>query len=194
MMMQLRPRLLAGLCIGLTFVMSTAGGEEKKEPVKIEEGKPFPVKIELPATSIDKLLPDKKDAKSLSLSDFKGKKNVVLFFYPKAMTKGCTKESCAFRDRLEDLGKYDTVVIGISTDKVDDQAKFTEKEKLNFPLFADSDKKITKALGILSERGMAQRVTYIIDKDGILLKVYKVSDAEGHPEEVLKYVKEHFGK
>src|SRR5262245_38620614 len=127
--------LLAGLCCGVLLVGTATA--EKKEAVKVEEGKPFPVKVELQATSIDKLLPGQKDAKTLNLAELKGKKNVILFFYPKAMTGGCTKESCGFRDRLEELGKYNTVVIGISTDKVDAQQKFTEKEKLNFPLFAD---------------------------------------------------------
>lgn len=184
-------RLLGVMILGLTMSMGLSAKEEKAKAV---EGKPFPLQVDLPATSIEKLLPSKAEAKTLSLADLKGKKNVVLFFYPKAMTKGCTKESCAFRDRLPDLTKYDTVVIGISTDPVADQLKFTEKEKLNFPLFADEDKKITKGLGILNERGMAQRVTYIIDKEGIVKKIIMVANPETHPEEVLEYVKKTFGK
>src|ERR1700741_4152566 len=101
---------------------------------KVEEGTPAP-DFELQATQIDKILPDKKDAKTLSLKDLKGK-TVVLFFYPKAMTRGCTIESCGFRDKAEEFAKENTVVLGISTDTLDDQDKFTKKEKLSFPLLA----------------------------------------------------------
>src|SRR5205085_9150373 len=88
--------------------------------------------INLPATQVEKVLPDAKGAKTLKLSDLKGKKNVVLYFYPKAMTPGCTVESCGFRDLADKFADLDTVVIGISTDKLEDQQKFTDKEKLNF--------------------------------------------------------------
>jgi peroxiredoxin Q/BCP len=163
--------------------------DKKEEAQKVEEGKPAP-DITLEATQIGTVLPDKKDAKTLSLKDLKGK-NVVLYFFPKAMTPGCTKESCAFRDATAAFAKLDTVVIGISTDKLDDQMKFTDKEKLNFPLFADPDKKATKAFGALSDRGFASRYTFVIDKKGIVRKIYtKVTPAD-HPEEVLKYVKEN---
>src|SRR5713101_5484250 len=87
-----------------------------EEPAKVEEGKPAP-KVELEATNIGKALPDKKDAKTLKLRDLKGK-NVVLFSYPKAMTRGCTVESCGFRDRIKKFDDLDTVVIGISTDNL----------------------------------------------------------------------------
>jgi len=190
----LRLALPAVLCAGLTALvgLNSAGAREEKA-VKIEEGKPAPM-IELEATQIGKLLPDKKDAKTLNLSDFKGKKNVVLYFYPKAMTGGCTKESCGFRDRTEDLAKYDTVVIGISTDKVAAQQEFTDKEKLNFPLFADPEKKATKAFGVLGKNGFAMRWTFIIDKEGVVRKVYDAVDPGKHPAEVAEFVKKTFGK
>ena len=82
------------------------------EEAKVEVGKKAP-DVTLPATSIEKALPDKKDATTLSLKDFQGKKNVVLYFYPRAMTPGCTVESCGFRDKIGDFSKLDTVVIGI---------------------------------------------------------------------------------
>src|SRR5262249_50436541 len=135
------------------------------------------------------ILPDKKDAKTLSLKDLQGKKNVVLFFYPKAMTPGCTIESCGFRDKVEQLAKLDTVVIGISTDTLDDQQKFTDKEKLNFPLMADADKAAAKSFGVLNARGMANRETVIIDKKGIVRKVYTTVDPAKHPDEVVNFVK-----
>src|SRR3954463_5749382 len=96
-------------------VLSLALYAPAVETSKVEVGKPAP-NVELEATQIEKVLPDKKDAKTLKIKDFKGKKNVVLFFYPKAMTRGCTVESCGFRDRIKKFDDLDTVVIGISTD------------------------------------------------------------------------------
>jgi peroxiredoxin Q/BCP len=158
-----------------------------------KEGSPAP-DINLPATQVEKVLPDAKGATTLKLSDLKGKKNVVLFFYPKAMTPGCTVESCGFRDVTDKFAALDTVVIGISTDKLGDQQKFTDKENLNFPLVADSDKEATRAYGALSPRGVASRCTFVIDKEGVVRKVYKMVTPKTHPEEVLKFVKEHLAK
>ena len=157
---------------------------------KVAEGQPAPA-VSLPATQIDKVLPDKKDAKTLSLDDFKDKKNIVLYFYPKAMTAGCTKESCAFRDKLDDFAKTDTVVLGISVDPLDDQVKFTDKEKLTFPLLADSDKKIADEYGVLNDKGMAKRTTFVIDKKGVVRKVYRDVKVDGHAQDVLDFVKDH---
>jgi len=81
------------------------------------------------------------------------------------------------------------VVIGISTDKLADQQKFTDKEKLNFPLFADTDKKVTKAYGVLNEkRGMAARSTFVIDKKGVVRKIYTDVKPADHPKEVLEFI------
>ncbi len=134
--------------IGFCAVMLLAGlpaRAEKEETGLPKVGEPAPA-FDLPATQIDKVLPDKKDAKTLSLKDLKGK-NVVLFFYPKALTKGCTIESCGFRDRVEKFAALDTVIVGISNDTLELQGKFTSKEKLSFPLLADTDKSVTKAYG-----------------------------------------------
>jgi peroxiredoxin Q/BCP len=179
----------AGLCAGLLWAAGLTPATAREEGNKVEVGKPAPP-IDLQATQIDKVLPDKKDARTLSLKDLKGK-NVVLFFYPKAMTPGCTMESCGFRDRVKEFEKLDTVVLGISTDKLADQEKFTEKETLNFPLLADPDKKIAKEYGVLSPRGFAQRATFVIDKQGIVRKIYPSANAKTNPDEVLKYVKEN---
>jgi peroxiredoxin Q/BCP len=86
------------------------------------------------------------------------------------------------------------VIIGISTDTLADQQKFTDKEKLNFSLFADADKKASKAYGVLNARGMANRETFIIDKKGVVRKVYTKVDVGAHPAEVLKFVKESLGE
>jgi peroxiredoxin Q/BCP len=86
------------------------------------------------------------------------------------------------------------VIIGISTDKLEDQTKFTKRDKLNFPLFADPDKKIARTYGVLSPRGFAARTTFVIDKKGVIRKIYKVTNAGDHPEEVLAWVKKNLAK
>ena len=139
---------LLGLFVLSVAVVGISAAEEKKAVEVPKVGDPAPA-ISLQATQIEKVLPGKKDATTLTLKDLEGK-NVVLFFYPKAMTKGCTIESCGFRDKVEDFAKLDTVVIGISTDTLADQKKFTEKETLKTPLLADPDKKVTAAYGALN--------------------------------------------
>jgi peroxiredoxin Q/BCP len=160
---------------------------------KVEVGKPAP-DIELSATQLDAIFPDAKDKKTFNLKDVKGK-HVVLFFYPKAMTPGCTRESCHFRDLTKEFAKLDTVVLGISTDALDAQEKFTTKEKLNFPLLADPEKKVTEAYGVLNpERGFAQRTTFIIDKKGIVRKIYPMANADKNPQEALDWVRENLSE
>jgi peroxiredoxin Q/BCP len=179
-----------GLC--LLLLVYSAAVEAKEEIGLPELGKPAPA-FDLAATQIDKVLPDKKDAKTLNLKDLKGK-NVVLFFFPKAMTKGCTIESCGFRDRAEKFSDLDTVIVGISNDPLDLQEKFTKKEKLTFPLLADTDKTVTKAYGAMSPRGLPARYTFVIDKNGVLRKIYTKVLPDKHPDEVLAYIKEELNK
>jgi peroxiredoxin Q/BCP len=181
--------LAAALAALFGLALPALAGDDK--PGKPEVGKPAPA-FDLPATQIDKVLPDSKK-NTLSLKDLKGK-NVVLFFYPKALTRGCTIESCGFRDKVSDFSKQDTVIVGISTDTLDLQKKFTDKENLNFPLLADPNKKVTNAYGALSTRGFANRYTFVIDKDGVLRKVYHKVTPGNHPQEVLDYVKENLSK
>jgi peroxiredoxin Q/BCP len=86
------------------------------------------------------------------------------------------------------LARLNTVVLGISTDKLVDQQRFTDKESLNFPLFADAEKKVTEAYGVLGKNGLAQRVTFVIDKTGVIRKVFtKVTPAK-HPAEVVEFI------
>jgi peroxiredoxin Q/BCP len=184
----MRYRLAAALVALLALAALAAPTPADDKDAKVEVGKPAPP-IDLPATNIGSVLPDKKGAKSLSLADLKGK-NVVLFFYPKALTSGCTIQSCGFRDRVKDFAKLDTVVIGISTDPVALQQKFTDTNELNFPLFADADKKVAREYGVLTARGMAARTTFVIDKKGVVRKVYNNANAKGNPEEVLRYVRD----
>lgn len=156
------------------------------EQPKVAEGQKAP-DITLEAATKD-------GVKKMSLKELKGK-NVVLFFYPKAMTPGCTKESCGFSESAKKFEALNTIVIGISTDKVDAQSKFIEKEKLVIPLFADPDKKATLAFAALNEqRGVAARYTYVIDKEGVIRKIYKMVTPAKHPEEVLEYIKENLAK
>lgn len=144
-------------------------------------GDPAP-DVKLKATQVEKALPDTK-ADALSPADLKGKKAVVLFYFPRAMTKGCTIESCGFRDMMPEFEKANAVVIGFSSDTLDKQKEFTEKEKLNFPLLADPEKKLMTALEVKG------RATWVIDKDGKVAKVYDKVTPAGHPKEVLEFVK-----
>jgi thioredoxin-dependent peroxiredoxin len=171
-----------GLLAGMLLTVTSVRAEEKKA-ASVQEGKPAP-DITLQAS-----LPDGK-SKTISLKDLKGK-NVILFFYPKAMTPGCTIESCGFRDKVKAFEKLNTVVIGISVDNLTNQQKFTAKESLTFPLLADPEKKVTKEFGALSTRGLASRYTFVIDKNGVVRKIYKTVSPNKHPQEVLDYIKEN---
>jgi peroxiredoxin Q/BCP len=157
-----------------------------------EVGKPAPG-LGLEATSLDTVFPDAKGKARLELKDLKGK-NVVLFFYPKALTKGCTIESCGFRDMKEKFKEVNTVLLGISTDTLKKQQEFTDANKLNFPLLADPEKKVTTAYGALGKTGNALRYTFIIDKEGKLRKVYKKVSPAAHPQEVFDFVKSELAK
>ncbi|MDB6022433.1 MAG: peroxiredoxin [Pedosphaera sp.] len=127
----------------------------------------------------------------ISLSDYKGQ-NVILYFYPKDDTPGCTKEACAFRDHWDGFKKAGAVVLGVSTDKVKAHDKFVEKYKLPFTLLADEDKKIVDAYGVWGPKVFmgvkytgTYRVTFLIGPDGKIKKIWpKVKPAE-HAAEVL---------
>jgi thioredoxin-dependent peroxiredoxin len=129
------------------------------------------------------------------LSSLKGK-NVVLYFFPKADTPGCTKESCAFRDTSKKFGKANTVIVGVSPDPVGAQAKFREKFDLPFVLLADVDHKVAETYGVWKEKSMygkkymgVERTTFLIDPNGVIKKVFHKVKVEGHAEEVLAAVR-----
>ena len=136
-------------------------------------------------------LKGKTDEGSFDLSKLKGKP-VVVYFYPKDMTSGCTKEACDFRDRKKVYQKLGASVVGVSRDSVERHAKFREKEGLDFPLVSDEDASLTTALDLMKEYGeygtFARRVTYLLDADGVVEQVWDVEDAAAHPEEVLSAV------
>jgi len=128
---------------------------------------------------------------TVKLADFKGK-NIVLYFYPKDDTPGCTKEACAFRDEFAALKKKGAVVLGVSTDPVKAHDKFVEKYKLPFTLLADEDHAIVEAYGVWGEKTFMGRkyqgtfrVTFLIGPDGRIRKIWPAVKPEEHAAEVL---------
>ncbi|MCG6156987.1 thioredoxin-dependent thiol peroxidase [Rubinisphaera margarita] len=127
----------------------------------------------------------------IKLSQFKGEKNVVLYFYPKDDTPGCTTEACSFRDNLSTFDQADTVVLGISPDSVESHEKFTDKFSLPFPLLADEDHAIAEKYGVWVEKNSfgqkrmgVQRSTFLIDKNGKIAAIWPKVKVDGHVEEV----------
>jgi peroxiredoxin Q/BCP len=132
---------------------------------------------------------------TVSLSKLKGE-NVVLYFYPKDDTSGCTKEACDFRDNLPKFGKVDAVVIGVSRDSVESHDKFKKKYKLPFALASDEDGKVCEAYGTWVEKSMygrkymgIERATFLIDGKGIVRHVWRRVKVPGHVEDVLAAIK-----
>jgi thioredoxin-dependent peroxiredoxin len=130
----------------------------------------------------------------VSLKDFAGK-TVVLYFYPKDDTPGCTREACAFRDSQAALKKAGAVVLGVSPDSVESHHKFRAKYKLNFPLLADADKSVAKKYGAYGEKVMYGkkvtgmiRSTFVIGGDGVVRKVFPRVKVDGHSDKVLEVV------
>lgn len=131
-----------------------------------------------------------QDGKEVTLSDLKGKK-VVLYFYPKDMTPGCTAEACNLRDNYKALQKAGYEILGISTDSEKSHKKFIEKEKLPFRLLADEDKSVHTRYGTWVEKSMygrkymgTARVTYIIDEKGIIVEVIDKVDTKNHSTQI----------
>ncbi len=129
--------------------------------------------------------------KKVMLSDYIGKP-VVLYFYPKDDTPGCTKQACAFRDASQQLRDLGAVVLGVSPDSPDSHAKFRDKFSLNFPLLADVDHKLAETFGAWREKNMygkksmgIQRCTYLIAADGTIAKVWKKVSVDGHDSQVI---------
>ncbi|MFS1514267.1 thioredoxin-dependent thiol peroxidase [Chengkuizengella sp. SCS-71B] len=136
------------------------------------------------------------NGKEVSLSDFRGK-NVVIYFYPKDMTPGCTTESCDFRDYHGDYGKLNTEVIGISPDDLKSHDKFIEKHDLPFLLLSDVEKKVCELFGVWVLKKMygreymgVERSTFLINADGILVKEWRKVRVKEHVQKVLEAVRE----
>ena len=137
-----------------------------------------------------------QDENKVSLKDFRGK-TVVMYFYPRADTPGCTKESCEFRDTDRKIQKAGAVILGISADTPKAQKKFQDKYHLPFTLLADTDKKVCNAFDVIKEKNMygrkvigIARTTFVIGPDGKIAHIFKNVKPEGHAEQVLEYLKE----
>jgi len=127
----------------------------------------------------------------VSLKNYLGKKVVVLYFYPKDFTSGCTAEACSFRDDYKPIQDKGAVVIGVSLDSVESHLKFSEKYMLPFTILSDHKKEVAKAYGVLGVGGfLAKRVTFIINKDGKITHVFTKVYVKQHSEEVLKALEE----
>lgn len=136
-----------------------------------------------------------QDGKLVNLADFSGK-NVVLYFYPKDNTSGCTKEACSFNENLPKFDGIKAVVFGVSPDTVESHKKFAVKYKLSFSLLADPEKKVLEAYGVWKEKSMygrkymgVERTTVIIDETGKIAKIFPKVKVEGHTEEVIAFLK-----
>ena len=136
-----------------------------------------------------------QDGKPVKLSSFKGKKNIVLYFYPKDMTPGCTTEACDFRDQFKNF--KNTVILGVSIDSPERHQRFIDKYGLPFELIADTNKKVANKYGVWQEKKLygktfmgVVRSTFIIDKKGVVKKIFQKVRVKGHVGEVLEILKE----
>ncbi len=136
-----------------------------------------------------------ENEKQVSLSDFLGKK-VLIYFYPKDDTPGCTTEAKCFRDRLNDLGALNVQVLGISADDTKSHQKFIKKYDLNFPLLSDSEHKISKMFGVFKEKNIygkkfmgINRESFLINENGILIKHYSKVNPSEHVNEIINDLK-----
>lgn len=137
------------------------------------------------------------DGRDISLSDYEGSQTVVLYFYPRADTPGCTKEACGFRDALAQYDRARIAVLGISPDDQKAVEKFARKFHLNFPLLADADHAIANAYGVWQEKSMygkkyfgVARTTFVIGPDGKVKHVFEKVKPEGHDQQVLQWIRD----
>lgn len=151
----------------------------------VEEGKKAPV-----------ITLNDQDGKKVSLNDFKGK-NIILYFYPKNNTSGCTLEACNFRDDFPKFGNMKAVILGVSPDSVESHKKFAEKYNLPFRLLSDEKKSVLKKYGVWKEKSMygkkymgVERSTFVIDKTGNVRKIIRKVKVADHNKEVMEVLKE----
>lgn len=144
------------------------------------EGKPM----------VEFALPD-QDGNLRNINEFKGR-YILLYFYPKDMTPGCTTEAQCFRDRMNDLGKFGVQVIGVSTDNTESHKNFAKKHHLNFPILSDIEKKVVNAYGVFKEKSFlgrkymgTNRESFLINPDGVIVKHYKKVKPSEHADEVI---------
>lgn len=136
-----------------------------------------------------------QDGKSVSLKDFNGKK-VVLYFYPKDDTSGCTKEACSFRDGFPEFNNLNAVILGISPDSVESHKKFAEKYNLPFTLLSDEPREVIEKYDVWKEKNNygkkymgVERTTFLIDENGIISKIFPKVKVDGHDQELIEALK-----
>lgn len=136
-----------------------------------------------------------QEGKTISLNEYKGKK-VILYFYPKDDTPGCTKEACNFRDEFPKFGNIDAVILGVSPDSVASHKKFAEKYRLPFNLLSDEKKEVIENYGVWKQKNMlgkkymgVERTTVVIDEEGKIKKIFPKVKVDGHNAEVLEALK-----
>lgn len=132
---------------------------------------------------------------NISLKQFKGKKTVVLYFYPKDATPGCTREACDFRDHAAELEAAKVVILGVSTDSLESHQHFKEKQKLPFPLLSDEDAAVSKLFGVYKQKNLygkkhlgIERTTFVIDRTGRVAQIWPKVKVDGHIQDVLEFV------
>ncbi len=163
--------------ISMLLLLSSAYAQNKNEMTKSE----LKVGMKAPNFSLEDAY-----GHHFSLAKYKGKSPVIVYFYPKAGTAGCTKEACGIRD---DWGKFKAKkiqVLGISVDTKPEIMKFIKDNNLNFPLLSDAGKKVSKEYGVYNKNGYDNRVTFIVNKEGKITNIIKVTNIEEHAAEVYK--------
>jgi len=147
-------------------------------------GRPAP-DFSLPATT----------GENISLRQFKGKKTVVLYFYPKDETPGCTREACDFRDHTAEFERSNVVILGVSTDSLESHQHFREKQKLPFPLLVDENAAVSKLYGVYKQKNLygkkslgIERTTFVIDRTGRVAQIWPKVKVDGHVQDVLEFV------
>lgn len=151
--------------------------------------------LEVGMMAPDFSLPNQK-GETVQLKDFRGKK-VIVYFYPKDNTPGCTRQACAFKDNYENLAGENTVIIGISKDSAASHEKFAAKYELPFLLLADPEKEVIEAYGVWQEKKMYGKVcfgvtrsTFLIDEDGKIIKIYAKAKPDTNAAEILAWLQE----
>jgi peroxiredoxin Q/BCP len=157
-----------------SFLISSCGGSANI--LKVGEDAP------------DFTLQDVNDI-SYTLSDYKGKSPVIIYFYPKASTPGCTKQACGVRDEYSKFEEKGIIIFGISVDPKEDIKEFRDDYNLNFPLLSDEDKKVSSSYGVLNNIGFSNRVTFIVDKERKLSHIIKDVDVDNHASDIFEIAK-----
>ena len=173
---------VTGFLFLVIIFFSVLNAQDKKEMMK----KPDSLKVGMMAP--DFTLPD-ASGKEFTLSSYRDKSPVIVYFYPKANTPGCTTEACGIRDDYSQFEQNGIKVFGISVDSKEAIRQFIKDHNLNFPLLSDANKVVTKKYGVLNNLGKANRVTFIVDKEGKLAYIIKDVDVNTHAGKVLDLAK-----